>query len=291
MKNAFLLTLCTLFALQGCSFFDSGSPSDTTPDLWEPWPFEELAERQTPPCLSVGQFQIVISDTGDYEHLRRAYPPQGEYASFQADGIHRSFELPYQPLSVDGDGEIGPGDLAIYVRGANESIRGTLLTASGDELTSTYPIYVEGDSIFVFQTSPPYAVRRKMPYTDVFTVDPATGRVTFVHPPPQGSVVSISGFRVYETYNQRTCSMDEFDFSERIVLGKSIGGNGCLKGMENEVFLDKRNRKLIYRWKKLEAPSQRGCPEVALRFEKWVATERPPDGYEVVFAEDGAPYP
>ena len=248
---------------------------------WEPLLLEELTKEAIPPCLSFGAIQAVITSDDDYDSLRTRYAPQGEYVDFEADGVQTTFELPYQPLDADFDGRIGPREIIIYVK--NKPLHVNI----NAELFLVYsnPIQVGADSLPLFSITPPYTFERKVHYTQVFTVDSLTGAITFGTPPQQGSRVSISGCRtLYDTYDGRECSMQYWDFASRIVIGKTVYGNGCLLGFEKELFLDRDKRQLIYMWQRIELLSTT-CPEIAIEYTSWIAVDRPPDGYEVVFVE------
>ena len=262
--------------VSACSFFGDG-PAETR----EPWAFEELPRESFPPCLSHADVEIVIDDEEDYERVRRRYAPQGEYVKFPADGVEKTFQLPYQPLDTDHDGEIGPRDVIIYVRD------GVLVSSGGEEVASVSPIHVEGDSVLIFRSSPPYTVERKIHYAELFTVDPENGAVTFANPPPQGSTVSLSApNKLYASYAGRACSVNYLDLADHVAIGKSISGNGCLQGLEFDLYLDRVDRKLIYRWRRLEDTETGVCTDNYVQIVKWIVAPQPPDGYEVAFVED-----
>jgi hypothetical protein len=250
---------------------------------WEPLLFEELSKVTIPPCLYFPgrSIQAVITNNDDYEIIRRKHAPPGEYVDFEADGVQRTFEFPYQPQDVCYDGKIDPYDIIIYVMNK-------LLYANIDGelfLVHSNPIRVRCDTLPVFLISPPYTFERKVHYTQVFTVDSLSGAITFGTPPQQGSKVSICAMsKLYDTYDGRECSMQYLDFASRIIIGKSITGNGCLLGFRKELFLDRDKRQLIYLWRRIELLST-ACPEVFNQYTSWIAVDRPPEGYEVVFVE------
>jgi len=272
--------------LMACSESNEDTISGvTSTEGWEPLSFEELSRDSIPPCLSYGgaDFEIVLTGNDGYESIRRLYAPQGQYVDFETDGVQKSFKLPYLPLDTNNDGVIGPNELIIYVmrKPLYANINGVTIIVSAN------PIRMDGDSILIFLTTPPYAVDGKIYYKKVFTVDPVTGEITFNIPPQAGSNVSISAMRkLYETYRNRECSMQYFDFTSRIILGKSVTGGGCLKGFEKELFLDKEKQQIIYLWRKIEDDPQNGCPEIIVQFTSWIVVDRQPGDYEVVFIED-----
>ncbi len=276
------LTASLIMLLMACS--KSGEPTEE----WEPVLFEELSDDERPPCLYYwgSGMEIVITSDDDYETIRRIYAPQGQYVDFEANGIQRSFKLQYQPLDTNNDGVIRPNDLIIYVKNKPlyANVNGELISVSAN------PIRMAGDSIMIFRTSPPYTVERMIYYKEVFTVDQVTGEVTFNMPPQKGSKVSLCATRrLYDTYHDRECSMQYFDFTSRIIIGKAISGNGCLKGFEKELFMDNVERRLIYLWRRIEDDTQGGCPEILLHYDSWITVDRSPDDYEVVFILDYTP--
>jgi hypothetical protein len=249
---------------------------------WAPLSFEELSKETIPPCLYFPgrSIQAVVANNEDYEIIRREHPPQGEYVDFEADGVQRTFEFPYQPLDVCHDGKIDPYDIVIYVMYK-------LLYANLDGklfLVYSNPIRVRCDSLPVFSISPPYPFERNVHYTQVFTVDSLSGAVTFGTPPQQGSKVSICAMKLYDVYDGRECSMEYWDFASRIIIGKSITGNGCLLGFRKELYLDRDKRQLIYVSRRIELRMP-ACPEIFKQYTSWIAVDRPPEGYEVVFVE------
>ncbi len=252
---------------------------------WEPLSFQELSKDSLPPCLSYpgADFEIALLNSDNYESMRRSYAPQGQYVNFEADGVQRSFRLPYLPLDTNNDETIGPNELILYVmrKPLHANIHGVTITVSAN------PIRMDGDSILIFATTPPYTVNKKIYYKEVFKVDSVTGEITFNTAPQQGSLVSICSMkRLYESYRNRECSMQYFDFTSHIIFGKSVTGSGCLKGFKRELFLDREKRQIIYFWRKIEDNPNNGCPAILLQFTDWITAHKQPDDYEIVFIED-----
>jgi hypothetical protein len=252
---------------------------------WEPLPFQTLSSDSLPPCLfySGADIEIALLNDENYESIRRSFAPQGQYVDFEADGVQRSFRFPYSPLDTNNDNIIGPNELIIYVKRKPlyANIQGATIMVSAN------PIRVDGDSILIFATTPPYTVNKKIYYKEVFDVDSTTGEITFNTAPQQGSLVSICSMkRLYDSYRNRVCSMQYFDFTSRIILGKSITGSGCLKGLKRELFLDRSRKRIIYFWRKIEDDPSNGCPAVLVQFNDWITAQKQPDDYKIVFIED-----
>jgi hypothetical protein len=255
------------------------------PDEWEPVQYEVLDADAAPPCLAFGGGdEVAIADPGDYEAARRRYAPQGEYVSYTADGSQSSFALPYQPLDVNGDGVIGPSEIIIYV-----TVRPLYATVNGETIRiSSNPIWIENGEILIFMDVPPGTVERTVPYREIFEVDPVSGEVTFRQPPQEGSRVSICGSKkLYAEYGGRTCSIPDEFFVDRMLIGKSITGNGCLHGFDTRIYLDHENRKLVYVGDVDYEDYSGFCTEEARTITRWVSAEQPPFGYEVVFLDRG----
>jgi hypothetical protein len=79
--------------------------------------------------------------------------------------------------------------------------------------------------------------------------------------------------------------MQYFNFSDKIVIGKSINGDGCLIGIDKALFIDRTKRQIIYYWKGIKEEQQNGCPPISNQFTNWIAVEKPQDEYKVVFVE------
>lgn len=252
---------------------------------WEPVAFEEISSSERPPCIYYwgGDRQIVVTSVGNYENIRRQYAPQGNYVDFYPNGAQQNFRLPYQPLGSGPGGSILPHDLIIYVKDKPlyANINGELIVVSSN------PIRMEGDSIMIFLTTPPYTVGRMVHYQDVFTVDQVTGEVTFNIAPQAGSKIWMCATnRLYETWHDRECSMDYFNFDSLIMLGKVVTGDGCLRGFEKELYLDHAEQRLIYQWRRIEDNPSGGCPSIAIELDSWITVEKPPAGYNIVFIND-----
>jgi hypothetical protein len=97
---------------------------------------------------------------------------------------------------------------------------------------------------------------------------------------PQGEYVDFK-------YDDTKCSMKDFDFTDRIIIGKTVTGNGCLKGLEKKVFLDKNEKQIIFLWKRqIESAIGRGCPEFISHYESWIILKKPLEKYQVSFVEN-----
>lgn len=272
-----LILILLIFIFQGCDkevFLNvRGSKSVK---------FIELTEMQIPPCLSYSGigFNMVIADHKDYEHLRRKYAPQGEYESFLASEVDNSFQLSYLPLDTDGDDIIGATDIIINLSG-----RSFTFSLDNEEITIGNPFYIVNDSIYIFKNEPPYTVDRKIHHSVVFDVNPVNGKVTFNVPLNAGIRVSLSARRLFSTYKNRSCTMEEFNFSRATIIGKGIQGDGCLNGFDKEISIDNTNKQIVYTWWKDEDDRSQGCNLIAKGYESWIRIIPPPLGYEIVFEE------
>ena len=273
-----LLAVVLLIQFQAC---DEPANQDNE---WEPMASEEISSSDRPPCISdlISTAQFVVTSVDDYESIRRQFAPEGNQVNFHSDGVQRSFRLPYQPIGYGPDGIILPRDILIWVHDVPlyVSVNGELI------VVTSVPIYIDGDSILIFRTKPPYTVERRVHYQDVLSVDSVTGEVTFNIAPQAGGRISLRASRFFETYDGQECSMIYFDFDSRIMIGKLVTGNSCLKGLEKDLYLDHAGQQLIYLWRKIEDDPGSVCKDLIIRLESWITVEKPPAGYDIVFIQD-----
>jgi hypothetical protein len=244
--------------------------------------YTELFNDSIPPCLR-GINEIVIKTHSDYDSLRRKHAPQGEYENFKGDGKQKSFKLSYQPLGSDSDGKIGPNDLVIYVK--NIPI---IININNEEIeVSSNPFRIKNDSILIFADEHPYTVKFKIHYTKIFSVNSENGEITFVSPPLSGSDIWICGVRkLYDIYGNRVCTLDDFDLTDKIIIGNSIGGNGCLMGFDIELLFDTITRDLLYKTIIKIQYTDYGCPEIFMSYTKWILVENIKEVNSVNFKYD-----
>ncbi len=221
-------------------------------------PFEELSRDFYPPCLNLPQYPgkgYVIASLDDYEILRVKYAPQGPYIKFETDGNKTEFKLPHIPSDSNNDGELGPEDVIVYVRKPDHRLRW-------------------------YSPSHKYPAE-KIREENIFTVNSDT--IIFSSPPPPGYVSISASKLVRDEINGMKCSMSNFDFSQKSLIGKYYSGNGCFKGFERKVYRDDTKKKIIYRYKEIWEYPNYGCPEILITLIDWISIPRIPEGYEVSF--------
>lgn len=280
MRRYFFLVLAvSLVESSGCNILnpskgDSSSPNSIT--------YQELSSGVIPPCLNIGgiPFQCVIRTPSDYDSLKAAYAPQGPYEDFTPDGYQKSFKLSYQPLGSGKNGSIEPSDLIIYLTGPPIYVKYLGRTIH----VYSNPFYIYGDSIQVFNDTT-YVADGKIPCSLLFSVDPVTGKVTFVNAPNGGQLSMCAERTLYPSYQGRDCNMNYYDFSKYSIIGMGVVGDGCLQGFSKQVFMVDSTKQIIYQYKLIEQPTTGGCEDVQKAFASWIQTPRIPDGYTVVFEE------
>ena len=242
----------------------------------------ELFNDSIPPCL-VGINEIVIRNQSDYDSPRRKHAPQGEYENFKGDGKQKSFKLSYQPLDSDSDGKIGPNDLVIYVK--NKPI---IININNEKIeVSSNPFRIKNDSILIFADEHPYTVKYKIHYTEIFKVNSENGEITFISPPLSGSDIWICGVKkLYDTYDNRVCTLDDFDLTDKIIVGNTVGGNGCFMGFDIELLFDTITRDLLYKAHIKIEYTDYGCPEIFMSYTKWILVENIKDVNSINFKYD-----
>jgi len=242
----------------------------------------ELFNDSIPPCL-VGINEIVIRNQSDYDSLRRKHAPQGEYENFKGDGKQKSFKLSYQPLDSDSDGKIGPNDLVIYVK--NKPI---IININNEKIeVSSNPFRIKNDSILIFADEHPYTVKYKIHYTEIFKVNSENGEITFISPPLSGSDIWICGVKkLYDTYDNRVCTLDDFDLTDKIIVGNTVGGNGCFMGFDIELLFDTMSRDLQYKVIIKIEYTDYGCPEIYISNTKWILVENIKEVNSISFIYD-----
>ncbi|MAO63566.1 MAG: hypothetical protein CL666_01055 [Balneola sp.] len=274
----FVLFMSFMLTISGCD-----KEVSLNPRLNKVIHFVELPEESFPPCLSHGGigFQMAISSNSDYEKLRRDYAPQGEYEYFVAGDNPEPYQLSYQPLDTNGDHEIGPEDIVIYARA-----RPFRITYQGELYrVNSIPFYIYDDSLSIYYEDDPYTTAGKIHYENVLSIHPSTGAVEFKKPLSVNTRVSMSANKLYSSYDGRTCSMENFDFSRGTIIGKKVTGNGCLNGFDKQISIESQNKQIIYSWWKDEDHTSNGCPSIALSYESWVQIIPPPPGFDIVFEE------
>jgi hypothetical protein len=277
MKAFSLIGLIILFYLTSCEKANENNLDNLTRI-----DFNELFNDSIPPCL-VGINEIVIKNHEDYNTIKISHAPPGEYEDFYGNGQRLSFKLSYQPLDSDFDGKIGPNDLVIYVK--DQPI---ISNIDGNEIiVSSNPFRIVDDSILIFSDESPYTVIYKIHYTSVFQVNEINGEVTFNNAPLAGSHISICAvMKLYEVYNNRSCTFDDFNLTDKIIIGNSVYGNGCFMGFDIELYLDTVKRDLIYKAKIKIADTDYGCPEIFISDTKWILIENIQEDYNVKFKYD-----
>lgn len=272
MKNIqILIGLVFLFGFISCEYNQYRD--------FEKLEFTIIDNDSIPPCLSYPECEIVIKSQEDYETVRRLYAPQGEYEYFNGDGSTTDFSLSYQPLDTDNDSKIDPNDIIIYYKGdimiEFESIEYNV---------SSYPFHVDLDeNIIIYNTESPYTEIARIPSNLIYTINPENGQVTFNQPPKIGVEISMSASsRLYDFYDGLSCSMDNFDFENKILIGKRIGGNGCLNGFDIELYKDYDNQRIIYNYT-IDKDKSNSCPEIYLTFTKWILIEDVDKSYRIEF--------
>lgn len=274
MRIKILYSILILCFLTSCE-----KANDTGFDNFIKTDFIELFNDSIPPCL-VGINEIVIKNQSDYDTIKRTHAPQGDYENFQGDGQQARFKLSYQPLDSDFDGKIGPSDLAIYVKD-----KPIVVNISGNEINvSSNPFHIRNDSILIFSEEYPYTVVNKIHYTEVFNVNSDDGEIIFNTPPPFGSDIWICGLKkLYDTYDNRQCSLDDFDLENKIIIGNSAGGDGCFIGFDIELLVDTLDKELIYLATINIKETDMGCPEIFWSETKWILIENIQEDYKVNF--------
>ena len=238
-----------------------------------------IEDTSFPPCLSYPEGEYVIRNIADYELLKENHAFQGDYEYFIGDGLNKEFKLSYQILDSNNDLKIGPNDLSIYYNGEI-----TLEYENQLFTISSYPFRVdEEENIIVFDTEYPYTKIGKIPHNLIYTVNPEDGTVTFQLPPVENTEIKVSANkRLYEEYQGIACSLDEFDFADRLLIGKRIGGNGCLQGFDFEVYVDQANKTIVYDYT-INEVEEEACPEIYLSYTKWIIVENIDKTFEVKF--------
>jgi hypothetical protein len=271
MKNIYgLIGLVFLFGFNSCE--------DNQYRDFEKIDYTLIDNDSIPPCLNFPECEIVIKSNEDYELFRREYAPQGVYEYFNGNCSTKEFSLSYQPLDTDGDSQLDPNDIIIYYKGDLK-----IEYENVEYKVSSYPFHVDlEENIIIYNTESPYTEIARIPSNLIYTVNPESGQVTFNQPPKMGVEISMSASRLFDEYNGISCSMDNFDFENKILIGKRIGGNGCLNGFDIELYLDSDNRRVIYDYT-IDKDKSNICPEIYLTFTKWIVVENVDKSYRVKF--------
>jgi hypothetical protein len=273
----YLIFIAIILTIYGCEYFNSPNDNFFFSDILS---YRELSEDELPPCLNPAAYidTCVIKSHSDYDSIKIYYAPQGGYESFIADGIIKGFKLSYQPLDCNYDGKIGNDELIIYMSGEPIYIRYNDTTVR----VNSYPFFVRNDSTEVFG----YPGINRIPCDLVFNVEPFTGEVIFVSPPPNGNKISISAAkRLYDEFEGRKCNMEYFDFSKYSIIEKEVYSfypRPKVIGIDKTILKIESKKIIIYHFKPILGNEM--SPEV-FRFRSWVAVEKIPDGYKVVFKE------
>ncbi len=283
LRYFYLLPLMILFF--SCDNSESPIPLVNTAAL-EPVAFDTLTST---PCLETWQMQLVVRDSTDYENVRRKYAPQGDFVSFVADGNQSTFTPPYKPVGTGSGNTITPDDMSIYIGEYDaNTIYQTIIDGERVGVPS-YPFTIESNQVPIVDTLPPFSIINRIFYYKIFKIDSLTGAVTFTTPPPLNSRVSFYAPKVI--FKERfggNCNIENFDFENFMMIGKSIHGNGCLKGMAVNLYVDHERKQLIHLTHYMvDFNGQRnGCTEQILTFTKWIKCNQIPADYSVVFKED-----
>lgn len=238
-----------------------------------------VEDTSFPPCSGYPEGEYIIKNVSDYETFREKYALQGDYEDFICDGLTQEFKLSYQILDSDNDSKIGPNDLIIYY-----DTEITLEYNNQIYTISSYPFQLdEEENIIVFDSESPYTEIGRIPSNLVYIVNPEDGTIVFQVPPIENTEIRVSAKKtLYEEYENLPCSMDEFDFNGRLLIGKKIGGNGCLQGFNVEVYADNSNQTIVYDYT-INVEEKESCPEIYLLYTTWIIVENFDKTYEVKF--------
>ena len=188
--------------------------------------FEYVSGDSIGPCLWYYEWELVIKDIYDYDSILGIYGHPAYLEDFVGDGITKSFLTKSKLRDINSDDKISISDLLIYYDGEiNVSYN------KRKYRVNSYPFHFDEDeNILIYTKEYPRKIIARIPSNLVLTVAPENGLITFNTPPQKGTKIRLTSSEIYDSprCDECICSMDDFDFSNKILVGKKIDGNGCL---------------------------------------------------------------